>query len=178
MSDLGKSSTGFLTGILLGLILVYAPALATHAGEAAPEDSPATGELRIEGGCVTSLVLGDEQKKPNHFSTSGAVITLPPGRYRLFEVALEGGYTCWPHLMPQKLRQWITVAPGQPATLKVGAPLRQAVRVERRGRSMILDYELRGRGGERYSPDNITEPPAFAVYKGERKVGSGNFEYG
>ncbi len=178
MPDLDKSSNGFLTGILLGVILVWAPGLAAVAGEAAAEDSPATGELHIEGGSVTGLTLEDEQEKRNHFSASGPVITLPPGKYRLFEVALEGGYTCWPRLMPQELWQWITVAPGQVARLRVGAPLRQVVEIRRQGPAMVLNYELIGQGGERYAPDDTSEPPTFAVYKGEHKVASGDFEFG
>jgi hypothetical protein len=173
MSDWGKSGSSFLPGILLGVILVQTSAL---TGEATPEDSPATGELHIGGSSVTKLTLADEENRRNHFRTSGAVITLPPGKYRLFDVALEGGYTCWSHFVPKE--QWITIAPGRVTTLKVGAPLRQIVRVERRGRSMVLNYELRGRGGERYAPDNSSERPTFTVYKGKREVASGNFEYG
>lgn len=176
MFDLSESSSSLLRGILLGVILVCTPVLATFAGEAAPEGSPATGELHMEGDGITKLTLVDEQDKQSQFSAPGPVITLPGGKYRLFEVSLEGGYTCRFYLEPQE--QWITVSPDQPATLKVGAPLRQAGRVERRGRSMILNYELRGRGGERYVPGSTSEPPTFAVYKGERKVASGDFEYG
>ena len=155
MSDLSKSKNGFLAGISLGVILVYASAFATFAGEAAPEGSPATGELHIDGNSVTKLTLEDGQNRRNQFSTHGPVLTLPAGKYRLFEVALEGGYTCRLYMEPEERR--VTIAPGQPATLKIGAPLRQVVRVERRARSMILNYELCGRGGERYSPDSTSE---------------------
>lgn len=173
MSDSSELRNGFLMGVLLGAVFVCASAI---ADEAAPGDSPATGELHIEGDGITKLTLEDEHSRQNQFSAPGAVVTLPAGKYRLFEVSLEGGYTCRFYLEPQE--QWITVAPDQPATLKVGAPLRQVVRVERRARSMILNYELRGRGGERYVPSGTSQPPTFVVYKGERKVASGDFEYG
>ena len=173
MCDLGKSSSSLLGGILLGAILVCT---STVADEAAVGDSPTTGELHIEGEGITKLTLEDEHSRQSQFSAPGAVITLSAGKYRLYEVSLDGGYTCRSYLaLPG---QWITVGPDQPATLEVGAPLRQVVRAERRGRSMILNYELRGRGGERYAPSSTSQPPTFAVYKGERKVASGDFEYG
>jgi len=175
MSDLGKSSSGLFVGAFLGAMLIYACAF---AGEAPSEDSPATGELHIEGGGITNLTLESEQGQHPRFSAPGEILTLPAGKYRLSEVALEGGYTCPTYLMPKEQGQWITVAPGQPATLKVGAPLRQVVRVERRARSMILNYELHGQAGERYVPATRSGPPTFVVYKGEREVASGDFEYG
>ena len=176
MSDLSKSSNDLLPGIFLGVLLVCMPALTAFAGEAPSEDFRATGEFHIEGDGITKLTLESEQGQHSQFRAPGAVITMPAGKYRLYEVGLEGGYTCWPHLVPKE--QWITVAPGRVTTLKVGAPLREVVQVERRARSMILNYELRGRGGERYAPDSTAEPPTFVVYKGERKVASGDFEYG
>ena len=63
--------------------------------------------------------------------------------------------------------------------LKAGGPLNQTVTAERVGASLSLGYELRGVDGAEYEPDNSYQgKPQFAVYMGDRKVGSGQFEYG
>jgi hypothetical protein len=74
----------------------------------------------------------------------------------------------------------LTVDPNAPATLKVGAPLRQVVEIRRPGTAMVLNYELIGQGGERYSINRTqgSPVPSFAVYRGDRKVASGDFEFG
>ncbi len=61
MSDLSKSSSGLLTGIFLGVILVCAPALPTYAGEAASGDPTNTGEIHIEGEHISHLILRDSR---------------------------------------------------------------------------------------------------------------------
>jgi len=62
-------------------------------------------------------------------------------------------------------------------TLKLGAPLRQTVRIERWGRSLVLKYQLFGQGGECYAVTQrqAAKPPAFVIYQGESKVASGDF---
>ena len=48
------------------------------------------------------------------------------------------------------------------------------------GRICVLDYRLIGAGGETYHLVNVdaSKPPEFAIYKGGKKIESGDFEFG
>ena len=71
----------------------------------------------------------------------------------------------------------MTVAGDEPAVFKVGAPLKQTVKIERAGPILELNYELTGVGGESYA---ITrgKRPRFTVFTSEKEVASGQFEFG
>ncbi len=103
---------------------------------------------------------------------------LPAGSYHLERIILQGGH----YYLPDQVSSdsLLTVDANAPATLKVGAPLRQVVKIEREGSTMVLNYELIGQGGERYSINQTQDSPApsFAVYRGDRKVASGDFKFG
>jgi hypothetical protein len=62
--------------------------------------------------------------------------------------------------------------------LKLGAPLAQTVKVQRQGSVLVLNYELLGSGGEKYSGSNRSKPPTFTIYKGDKEIASDKFEYG
>jgi hypothetical protein len=158
----------------LGAILVHSSARAAHGGQADPPEATARGDLRIDGGHIERLILRDEQDRQMRFVRPGQSLLLPPGRYRLHEVALSGGYVCRPHLVPEG-RQ-VSIEPGRPAVLTLGAPLRQTVRIERWGTSMVLHHDLLGQGGERYAVREDAERPAFVVFKGKNAVSSGRFD--
>ncbi len=60
-----------------------------------------------------------------------------------------------------------------------GGPLKPAVTAERRGRLLVLTCAFKSTGGGLSS--NIGprgEPPTFAIYQGQRKIASGQFEFG
>ncbi len=65
-----------------------------------------------------------------------------------------------------------------PAVLKVGAPLKQSVRAQRRKNLLFLNYELLGVGGHNYVQAQRGTPPQFAIYRGDKKIASGKFEFG
>jgi hypothetical protein len=52
--------------------------------------------------------------------------------------------------------------------------------VQRRGHSLNLQYRLVGAGGETYQPlrQDPNEPPRFTIYRGEKEIASGKFEFG
>ena len=158
--------------IAWALVLAHISALAAHGGQ------EAVGELRIEGQGIEQLILTGPGDQTITFEPPGATATLPPGDYVVHGIRLEGGHSSQAYMIPDDLQ--VTVSSSSPATLKIGAPLRQAVQVERRGSMLILDYELIGQGGERYGISrSLTGPqPAFTVYRGDRKVASGEFEFG
>ena len=73
-----------------------------------------------------------------------------------------------------------------PALLRVGGPLTNSVSVNRRGKILLLNYELVGAGGvlvgaggayQLVNPDRL-HPPEFVIYQGDKKVASGKFEFG
>lgn len=162
--------------ILLVMTFVCSLSAGVRAEEAASDATPGMGELRIEGESIERLVLADSNGYGKEFNRPGAVVTLPEGRYRLREVALEGGYRCWPHQVPEG--NPVTVSRGQPATLKVGGPLSQRIRPQRRGTVLALNFEIVGGAGELYSPPTSTGKPHVTVYRHDKQILSADFEYG
>jgi len=137
----------------------------------------AKGQLRVLGDHVERLVLVGEGTGTEETFSGDALkggINLAPGTYRVRELVLKGGYrrAVWEGLSQVK------VAAGGVAELKAGAPLTQGLTVEHQGKMLVLRHELRGVGGERYLCPEAGAPPEFVVYKGERKVGGGRFEFG
>ena len=72
----------------------------------------------------------------------------------------------------------LTLAPNKPCRPNLGAPLSPSVTVKRMGRLLKLDYQLRDDAGWTYQNNERTKPPTFAIYQGDREIGSGTFEYG
>ena len=136
--------------------------------------NPATGVLKLEGTHLDYIELHAKGGKTERITRPEETIELPPGEYRLQQVRLEGGYT-WRSIGST---DWVTVAVDKPATLKVGAPLVPTITVQRQGRILRLTYELRGVGGKTYTGGDRSKPPTFAVYKGDKKIASGKFEFG
>jgi hypothetical protein len=66
-----------------------------------------------------------------------------------------------------------------PVILKSGGLLQPTVTVERHGRLLVLTYGPKSAdGGQLTTADPRGEPPGFTVYQGQRKIASGQFEYG
>jgi hypothetical protein len=133
------------------------------------------GQLNIDGKFVETLTLETEQGDLREIENPGPSWSLPQGRYCVREVHLRGGYHCYCY--PAAEEGWFTLTSEEPYQLKVGAPLTPKVRVARSFRSLELDYELLDAGGRNYAGPG-PEVPQFAVYSGDRKIGSGSFDYG
>ena len=67
-----------------------------------------------------------------------------------------------------------------PVFVTAGGPLTNSVSIQRRGQSLVLNYQLIGAGGELYRPQiqSSGEAPQFAIYSGEKLLESGSFEFG
>jgi hypothetical protein len=67
-----------------------------------------------------------------------------------------------------------------PAFVTAGGPLTNSVTIQRRGQSLVLNYQLIGAGGELYRPQiqHSGEAPQFAIYSGEELLEAGHFEFG
>jgi hypothetical protein len=160
-----------LGGILLGLALFCTLPVAGGG-----EQTPSVGTLRIKGQGIERFVLQGETGPQMVYYHREPNLVLAAGSYRLEEVVLQGEYSSSGLQIPAEARE-LRIEPGGLVTLKLGAPLRQTVRVERWGRSLVLNYQLFGQGGESYAVTRrqATKPPAFVIYQGENKIVSGNF---
>jgi hypothetical protein len=143
------------------------------AGEASEKATP-TGELKLEGQHIERLVLRRNDGHTETLSNPGETIKLPAGEYLLQDVRLKGGYIRNRITTVER----ITIRAGQQEFLKGGAPLVPTIKVQREGRILVMNYELRGAGGETYTGGDRSKPPTFAVYKNQKKIASGKFEFG
>ena len=154
---------------LLGMSICFC-----EAQEPNKPDS-AMGELKLDGQHIERLVV---MRLSDGYSTTfkkpGEIIRLPAGEYRLHDVRLKGPYS----RSRSAGNEQITIRVGQQEAVKVGAPLVPTLKVQRQGRVLQLSYELLGAGGEGYSNGDRSKPPTFAVYKGQREIASGKFEFG
>jgi len=134
----------------------------------------ALGELKLEGEYVEHFVLSRKDGYTETFNNPEKTIRLPAGEYLLQDVRLKGGY------IRNRMGGFVpvTVREGEQEILKVGAPLVPTVRVHRRGRFLILSYDLLGVGGDAYTNGDRSKPPSFAIYSGDKKIASDTFEYG
>jgi len=163
----------------MSTVLICLSGLLTNSvlGESATEDLT-LGELKIEGKYIERLVMIGQDGRRKEFNQPEETIRLPVGEYRLQEVHLEGGYIY--RGRPLSETHKVMVAEDKQAVLKAGAPLKQGLKVERLGGILKLHYELVGTGAETYTPAGRGKlpPPTFTVYKGDKEITSGKFEYG
>ena len=162
-----------IKSLLLVFLLVFAIYSAT--GEE-PTDlqqqDPLSGELKLEGKFIQKLILLNTEGQREEVDISGEKTDLPDGKYSVSEIHLEGGYKS------RFGEQWITISSDEPAVLNAGGPLKSDLKVQRQGRILKLNYKLLGIGGESYTSSNRSTPPQFTVYKGDKAISTGKFEYG
>lgn len=74
----------------------------------------------------------------------------------------------------------LSVESAAPATLTAGGPLTNSISVSRHGQVLRMDYRLIGAGGAAYqlASQDRSKPPKYAVYKGDRAINTGAFEFG
>ena len=130
--------------------------------------------MKLEGTRLDYIELFAKDGHTERITRPEQTIELPAGEYRLQQARLRG-YT---YRRRVSGHDWVTVGADKPATLKVGGPLVPTVKVQGQGRILRLSYELRGVGGETYTGGDRSKPPTFAVYKGQKQIASGQFEYG
>jgi hypothetical protein len=176
-------------------------------GEAGPalqftEQSVALGELKITGQFIGRLVLAGGPYLVI-LDQPASVVKIPTGSYSQFDIRLQrDGAEAFtrPGQSPMatgssgssssviansgsgepKAAGRISVDGKTPAVLNAGGPLTNSVTASRQGADLHLDYLLVGAGGGTYqlAKRDTSKPPQFAVYQGDKKIGSGDFEYG
>lgn len=134
------------------------------------------GRLKIVGKGIEHLVLVDKDRKRHEFDPPPEVLSLPSGEYHSEQVRLKGGFS-W-NVRSRASAYSFKIDPNSTTELKMGAPLTQTITVNRKGKILQLGYGLHGVGGEEYTSSDRSNPPEFAVYKGDTKVGGGKFEFG
>lgn len=144
------------------------------------EPSVTLGDLKITGQYIKRLVLASEtyQVVLDH---PAATVKVPTGSYNQPNVRLEqGGTESFLNPSQPPFGNRISVDDKKPAILIAGGPLTNSVIVSRHGQDLRLDYRLIGAGGETYQPvnQNRSQPPEFAVFKGDKQIASGKFEFG
>ncbi len=140
---------------------------------------PRTGTLHVEGEGIVRLVLQGSTGPRLFFYSREPNLVLPADTYRLEEIVVQSSYSSSGLQIPAPARV-LKIEPGGFVTLKLGAPLRQTVKIERWGRSLVLDYQLLGRSGEAYTVTRRQgkNPPTFVIDQGGTKVASDHFAAG
>ncbi len=137
------------------------------------------GELALDGQFVRRLVL-DGEAGLAILDVPGQITSLPVDKYRIHGIYLQSGaskttLTSTAPDVPQ-----FSVVAGTPSRLKAGGPLESSVTVSASGKMLDLNYILKGVGGEKYSVSNPdrNKPPKYFIYRGDRLLGTGGFEFG
>ena len=143
------------------------------------EEQPKLGELRITGGFVQRATLEGRPylivlDKPE------GIVQVPTGNYSAVKVWLKKG--AMEACLDERTRAAatrITVTENTTATLTVGGPLTNSVALSRQGRRLAMSYQVVGAGGAyRMLNVDLAHPPEFTVYKGDKKLASGQFQFG
>jgi hypothetical protein len=143
------------------------------------EQQPKLGELKITGQFVQRMVL-EAGPYLVVLDKPGTTVKVPVGHYGPTKVCLAKGDTRASLDGATRVAQGrIDVNETTPTVLTAGGPLTNSVSVNRRGKYLALNYELLGAGGA-YQLVNLdrSHPPEFTIYKGDKKVASGKFEFG
>lgn len=144
----------------------------------AQDGQSALGDLKIEGEDIERLVLRRNDGHTETLENPDKTVKLPEGQYLLQDVRLKGGYA---RRTVASGRNRVTISEDTTASLTVGAPLKQTVSVRRQGSILQLSYGLSGVDGNTYASTIVgsrNRPPTFTIYKGDRKIATGEFEFG
>jgi len=179
-----------------------------------PKADPEKARLKIDGSFILSLVLEKEQGRPIAIVSSKGdyeiafsrpdqaepqmttdFVTLPPedwtvslapGRYRWNSVIVRDQSGNLKFSAHNLNNDWFVLSKGVTKTLKIGAPLKQILKVSRSGALLNFDYKLLGAAGESYTPHQSipSQPserpkaPDLSITRADEIIHSGSFRYG
>ena len=138
------------------------------------------GDINISGKFIQRLVLTGGPYLVVLDQPSGA-LKMPIGDYNQPNLLLaQGGVEAYNNSSQPIAAGRVSVNSNTPVVLNVGGPLTNSVTVTRSGQDLRLDYRLIGQGGAAYQfvQRDTSKPPEFAIFKGDRKIASGKFEFG
>lgn len=145
------------------------------------EQTVPQGELQITGKYIERVVLACETytvvlDRPTN------TVKVPVGNYNTRNILLEqGGIAAYSATtMGQTTSPTIAVNIKAPTMMAIGGPLTNSVVVTHQGGDLRMDYSLIGAGGMTYqlAVQNRSKPPEFVIYKGDKSIATGTFEYG
>jgi hypothetical protein len=143
--------------------------------EFSPEQ-PALGQLQVSGSLLNRITLEDAHGYTVFLDAFERPLRVPAGQYKVSEVWVkaDGGEAV------QDIGRPLTVSTNALAVLRAGGPLTNSVAVDRGGKYLRLSYRLVGADGGEYRLVNSDQrtPPQFAIYRGDKTVASGQFQFG
>lgn len=152
-----------------------------HAGEPKyilllTEEHPELGELKLVGAFLHRLILANHAGYTVVLDAPGTTARIPLGTYKDKEVWVRKQGAEAGHFSDTE----ITISRLRPGVLAAGGPLTNTVALAHRGRDLVLSYELKGAGGAdfRLNRGDGDTRPEFAIYRGDKKVQTGKFEFG
>jgi hypothetical protein len=168
---------------------------ATPVAPARPAATPSaalTGRLNVDGDAVQQVFLGKMEagdtvdvKKAIALRAPNWHVAIPIGQYAVVRIDLKGGYV---HIAPLRVvdgkvhvpreAERLTIRPDKPCALKIGAPLKPALLVGRRGRVIQMLYGLHDAQLRYYAEKIQDKPPQFTVSCDGREIASGALQYG
>ena len=138
------------------------------------EDAPKLTELRVRGTDIRRLQFYG--KYVALVENPSPVIRLPADTYTLVQITV-GRANSTPWFMSSS-NQTVRASETNGFVLNAGGPLTNRVSFDRRNRSLRLNYELVGADGRAYLAVDRGRAPRFTVYRDDRAVASGAFEFG
>jgi hypothetical protein len=158
-------------------------ALPRHCRITMTEQVVPLGELRVAGKFIQRALLLDGSRTVV-LDSPNELVQVPLGNYTSFDVHLQkdaGSASLKRDFLNRGVKKTITVQAGQPGLLTAGGPLTNSVTLNRRGSLLVLNHQVAGAGGEAYQLDGATDPqhpPTFAIYRGDKQLASGKFQFG
>jgi hypothetical protein len=137
------------------------------------------GKVKIESKFVKCLVVNNDTTQVILDSPAGESV-VPLGNFNYEHLVIEGEKSEKFKVTNFHGGNEFSVNSDEPTIIKAGGALINSVSVQRNGSVLTFGYKLVDAIGNEYgslqgSRDN---PPGFVVYKGDKQVGSGTFEYG
>lgn len=138
------------------------------------------GRITVAGRGLCHAVLADMVRSRCLvvLGRDGENIPVPEGDYAIQGLYLLRGPNLGLVKPSTGNRASLQVEAGRPAVLKLGVPLRNEITASRVGNTVYLSYRLMGADGEAWEAVASSDGPGFAIYRGDRKVATGTFEYG
>jgi hypothetical protein len=144
------------------------------------ESEKPMGRLDIDGDSIARVVLESDSSTVLLYYPEKS-ISIPAGDYLCHSIFLyDEKVGMFMYDSRRTGSSTLSVPCDKSVTFTAGGPLDNNVEVVREGNTLNLRYKLLGAGRREYQrlQDNREKPPAFFVYKGNKKIASDNFEYG
>jgi hypothetical protein len=137
---------------------------------------PKLGEIAITGRFIELLSLEKDSDYAVLLHNPAPTVWIPAMTYSKVSVRLQHGADTATSVSDKI----VSVKEKAQAQFAVGGPLKNLVTTRRSGGNLHLDYSLVGVGGEGYTlaAQDRLKPPKFAIYKDNRRLATGKFEFG